>query len=307
MKNIAKRFVSIVAVFLLVFISTNMNELVYSADFTFKNGDKISAELVREDEEYFYVKSANFGEVQLKKSNVLNSITEKEIQEKAAKEAKGIEWKRNVEVGLNVSDGNTEKASFLTSAFVNRKTDRDEYTFKTKFNFASTNDKTDTRKFNASGRYAFSFGEERKWFNSYKIEVDHDEFSNIDYRISPSVGIGYWFSDTKEWKAMVELGLGGEYTRYMNGLYSDTDVVPSPHVYLEKLLFGKSVLSEDFYFYPTLEDSADYRFLSVTKLSNPITDNLSLNVTLDNEYDSSPTGGAEKHDVRLSTSLGYTF
>ena len=62
----------------------------------------------------------------------------------------------------------------------------------------------DTQNWYGMLRYAFSFWE-RRWYNFYRLEADHDRFANIDYRIVPSCGIGYWFSDKEDYKAMAEL------------------------------------------------------------------------------------------------------
>jgi len=68
------------------------------------------------------------------------------------------------------------------------------------------------------GRYAYSFSEEMKWYHFYKIEGSQDRFANVDSRITPSSGLGYWFSDEDDYKAMVESALGYEHTSYVDGL-----------------------------------------------------------------------------------------
>ena len=97
-------------------------------------------------------------------------------------------------MGYNKSSGNTQNSQLSMSLYANRKTDHDEFTIKGNSLYSSSNNNMDAQKWFASMRYAFSF-RERKWYNFYKLESDHDKFANVDYRIVPSAGIGYWFSD----------------------------------------------------------------------------------------------------------------
>lgn len=81
---------------------------------------------------------------------------------------------------------------------INRKTDSDEWTGQLKAYFSTSNDEIDAKKFYGMGRYAFSYGSNLKWYNFYKFEADQDRFANIDYRLIPSTGVGYWFSDLED-------------------------------------------------------------------------------------------------------------
>ena len=164
----------------------------------------------------------------------------------------------------------------------------------------------DAQRWNLMSRYAFSFGE-MKWYNFYKAEANHDRFANIDYRIIPSSGVGYWFSDAEDFKAMAELGLGLEYTNYRDATKDETEAVLIPRGFLQKRLWGQSRISEDLTLYPSLEDMGEYRLHSATVFSNPINDALSLELSLINDYDSDPPANIKKHDMRLISSLVYSF
>ena len=73
------------------------------------------------------------------------------------------------------------------------------------------------QRYDAMTRYAYSFGKKKKWYNFYKAEVNRDRFANIDVRLIPSTGVGYWFSDSPKWKLFTELGAGVEITDFRRG------------------------------------------------------------------------------------------
>jgi len=217
-----------------------------------------------------------------------------------------VEWKREVEGGYNITAGNTETGSFRAATDVNRKTAHNEITFKADASESSSKNKMNSQTWDIMGRYAFSFWQ-RKWYNFYKTEADHDRFADIDYRLTPSTGIGYWFSDKDPFKTMTELGIGYTYTKYNNGTADKKELVLIPRLYAEWKITGETRLSEELFLYPSLSDTGEYRLTSHTTLTNPITDALALRVRFTDEYNSKPANSAKSNDLQLTSSVVYGF
>lgn len=215
-------------------------------------------------------------------------------------------WQVKISAGYSESSGNTEKAEASLGVHANRKTQDNEFTVGGNAFYSSSDEKMDGQKWSGAVRYAFSFWE-RKWYNFYKLEGDHDRFANIDYRVIPSLGIGYWFSDTPDWKAMAEVGAGYEHTHFRDDTDDSNEAVLIPRAFLEKRLFGKSRIKEDVFFYPSLEDTDEYRIHSETTFTNPINEHLALSISVIDDYNSNPPKGIKKNDIRVVTSLDYNF
>ena len=77
----------------------------------------------------------------------------------------------------------------------------------------------------------------------YKLEADHDRFANINYRLTPAIGLGYWFSDTDDYKLMLEAGMGIEYTKFRDSSADSDELIIIPRAFLEKKLIGNSMIS----------------------------------------------------------------
>ncbi|MDP8229868.1 MAG: DUF481 domain-containing protein [Candidatus Gorgyraea atricola] len=227
------------------------------------------------------------------------------LAEEAAPEAT---WKRNVSVGYNKSSGNTDSSELNASLFVSRnRVHVDEITLKGDIYYSSSDKKMDAQKWNGSGRYAFSFGQKKKWYHFYKLEADHDRFANIDYRLLPNTGLGYWFHDTDSMKLMMEAAGGYEHTEYRDATEETKETVFISRGFLEKTLFENAKISQDVFFYPVIDDFSDYRLHSETVFTNPVSDKLALNVSVIDDYDSKPAGDTKKNDLRVLTSLTYSF
>ncbi|MCQ9206059.1 MAG: DUF481 domain-containing protein [Omnitrophica bacterium] len=276
----------------------------YSEEIHLKNGDTVSGEIIEQSDENISLKTEAMGTIIIKKDFVeyigsAKKETLAQVEEKL--------WQREVSLGYNASSGNTQNNQFSLKFSANRKIDQvSEFTLKGDIYYSSSNGRMDAQKWQGTARYAFSFWES-KWYNFYKIESDHDRFADINYRIVPSAGVGYWFSDQPDWKAMVELGMGLEYTNFKSDTKDNSAAILIPRAFFEKKLFADSRISQDIILYNSLEAIGEYRLHSETSLVNPINDKLSLRLSLIADYNSAPPEDTKKRDVRFISALTYTF
>lgn len=223
----------------------------------------------------------------------------------AAQEA--TEWQRKISIGYSDAGGNTEKSSGSVDLMINRKSPDDELTIKANGYIGRTDKKTDAKKFYGMGRYANSFGESKKWYRFGKVEGSQDKFANIDYRITPSYGLGYWFADQDDFKAKAEMAVGYEFTSYSDTTDDEGEAVLVPSGYLEKKLIGDLRFSQEVTVYPSLEEISEYRLHLETSLTNPINDQMSWKVSLLDDYDSAPKGDVKNNDYRLISAIDISF
>lgn len=286
------------------------------------NGDRVSGRMISEEEGHLVLISEFLGEIRIDRSTVERVEPAGEL-DIAGREAERMEaageataeperkeprpWEADVSIGYAMSEGNTVSSASSADLYANRRTDDDELTFKGSGSYASTDRTVDTQRLYGMVRYAFSFWE-RKWYNFYKFEADHDMSANIRYRLLPSTGIGYWFSDRPDFKAMAEIGLGYENTYFRNGTSSKHEAVLVPRAYLERRVFRNAVFSQEVVLYPSLNFPGDFRLHSATSLKNPLTDNVFLRLSFIDDYNSNPSGAdTKRNDIQFVTSIGYKF
>ncbi|RLC35405.1 MAG: hypothetical protein DRZ76_00285, partial [Candidatus Nealsonbacteria bacterium] len=172
-------------------------------------------------------------------------------ESEVAEEEKPKLWQGAISLGYNKTSGNTNTSALSAGFFADRKSDKDEVNLKATLSYSSSDKKMDTQKWYTMSRYAYSFWK-KKWYNFYKLELDHDRFANIDYRILPSMGVGYWFSDSEDFKAMTEAAAGFEHTNYRDDTKDSNEILLIPKAYLEKKVFKNSRISQELILYPSL-------------------------------------------------------
>lgn len=275
----------------------------YSQEIYLKNGDRLSGEIIEQNDESISLKTDAIGTILIKRNSIdyIGSV-EKEILAQAEEKL----WQKEVSLGYNQSSGNTQNNQFSLKFKANRKTGHDEFAIKADTFYSSTNEKMDAQRWYGMARYAFSF-RKNEWYYFYKAEVDHDRFADINYRAIPVAGVGYWLFDHPDLKAMAEVGLGLEYTNFRSEAKNSSEIILAPRVFLEKKFFDSLKVSQDIIIYPYLGEIGEYRLRSETSLINPINDKLSLKFSLLVDYNSSPSANTKKSDVRFITALTHAF
>ena len=316
MKKPAKLYITMAA-FMIVAVFTAVSNS-FSDEIFFKNGDRITGKIEEVNDAFVLVQTEAIGMVSVKKSAIKKIIyKEVVIKEKIAQapevpceieQDKPVSWKGEIAAGFNRATGNTREDNFAGSFLLSRQDKHvDEWTFKGNLFYSSANRKMNKQKWYTMARYAHSFGRHKKWYGFFRFEADHDRFADIDYRLVPAAGIGYWFFDLEDVKFMAEVGAAPEMTRYRDGTKNTLDWELIPRVFLEKKLFKNITLTQDFYYYQTVESLNKYRLRSETALDFKINDHLKLRLSLWDEYKSNPPKDTKKNDARFVTSLAYSF
>ncbi len=214
-------------------------------------------------------------------------------------------WKQEVSMGYNRKTGNTQSSELTAGYEADRSTQKDELTIKASTLYSSQNKKMDGQRASGSVRYAPNFAD-TGWFVSAKIEAEHDKFAGIDSRFLPSLGAGYWLFKTDKGKASAEVGAGEEFIKYTDGTDKNKPVL-IPRVYYEHKLFKNALFSEETLFYPDLEHLDQYRLHSETRLTNPLSDQMSLRISFIEDFNSNPFDEKKKSDTQMIMSLVYSF
>jgi len=291
-------FSKLLVISITVLLSVIIPENLWCETFRLKNGDILTGKVIEKDVTKLVIEHPILGRLTIPRDKLV-------VGHRAKKSKDEIKWERKVAVGFDKKRGNTNSSSFSADVFINRKTSCNEATFKAKAYYSSTDKKMDDRKLYSMARYAYSFGKELRWYQFFKTELEHDRFADVKCRFLPSIGVGYWFSDELPLKAMIETSVGDEITDYYS---QDTNskIVAVITGMLEKKLWQGVLISQYLTVYPSFENG-NYRLRSETTLKLPLTSSLGINFSLIDEYDSSPASLRKSNDLRLVSSLEWSF
>jgi putative salt-induced outer membrane protein YdiY len=216
-------------------------------------------------------------------------------------------WTGDIFLGYNQSNGNTKKASGSASGQALKKFDHSQFLLKGDIFYSETNKTMDGQKWDASSKYSLDFGSDYKWYNFYQVLVDHDYFADIDYRITPTAGLGRHIAVSEEWTWDADLGVGYRITRHRTNTAED-DETPTTvaHTFMKKKILEKAFISEDMTVYPGLTSGAGISAHSESVFTNPLRADLDLEIRYIVDYNSEPAG-KKKTDTQLIAGIKYKF
>lgn len=218
------------------------------------------------------------------------------------------EWAGSVFVGYNQSSGNTDKGAGQIDVNVGNKGEQGEFVGKFAAFYSQTDNKMDGQKWDALAKYLLDFPDNSDWFTSYQLAAEHDRFADIDYRLTPAVGLGYHFSREEAWTWNADVALGYEITRHRTNTAADDEaLVLIGHTFAKKQIFDNAFISEDLSLIPRLESGAGFRIKSETAFTNPINEKIDLEIKYIVAYDSEPAAGTTSTDKQLLAGVKYKF
>lgn len=215
-------------------------------------------------------------------------------------------WTGNIFFGFNQTGGNTQKGSGSLEAQAARKMESSELSLKGHIFYSESNKKMDGQKWDALSKYSFDFGREKSWYNFYQLFVDHDYFADIDYRLTPSTGLGYHILRRPEWTWDADGGLGYRVTKFRSD-GTDESLTAVAHTYMKKTVFQRAALSEDITVYPSFKRDAGVSLRSETAFTNPLTEKFDLQLKYIIDHNTEPGAGKKKTDTQFIAGLNYKF
>jgi putative salt-induced outer membrane protein YdiY len=216
-------------------------------------------------------------------------------------------WNKQIQLGFSGSMGNSETRDILAGVRGNYADDSKRWVLDSGyFNAATDGEKTKSQAF-ASLLRDFLFPG-KKIFAFAATRYDWDEFQEWDHRLNLSGGAGYAFLDRETFDLRGRLGIGVTKTF---GSPGDDEWVPEAVVGLETewLPAERQKVTAYTTFYPSLSDPGEFRNLTGVDWSLRIADGLglSLNLGLQNDYESDVAPGIEKNDFLYRAALMYDF
>jgi hypothetical protein len=144
-------------------------------------------------------------------------------------------------------------------------------------------------------------------FYIYSIAgAGYDQIRKIDLRYNVGPGVGYHLVQVTNFLLNTELGLDYQAQRLSDG--TDTDFI---FMRLAESfnwqLNAKLSWDEKFEFFPEIEDFDVFRFRFETNFRYQLFSNLSLNLTVIDQYDTRPANAVTRNDLQVRSSVGVKF
>ncbi|MEA3493059.1 MAG: DUF481 domain-containing protein [Candidatus Margulisiibacteriota bacterium] len=207
---------------------------------------------------------------------------------------------RKLTIGGQYAGGNTRLNSLHFEYYLNRNRKlTDELTTKGSLDYES-NDGVDTVfKAYTFLRYAYSMGDDLYHF--YKLEMEHDRFQDVDLRLIPTIGIGYWFRNDDTFRFTIEGAIGYQRNYLLNSVADEMVVLKL------STFFMLWAFSNDFDVFVDTADLNNFRFVNEMTYKIKLNTHYAFKWMFKNEFNNRPAAGIQKNDLRTTLGLEYAF
>lgn len=320
--------------------SANADELHLS------NGDVISGQLVRMEENQLFFKTTYAGEIKVNWSEVINLITDDSIEvifidgkvvsgisKKAPVNMIQLETEKGEEpsdfklsevtsinprkkpavkisgrinAGLTQERGNTDTDNLELDSEFNARSDKNLYTFLGELNKEKSGGSTTVENWLAFGRYSYFLT--HKWFLYAQGLFEHDKFDDLNLRSTLGAGPGYYFFESDTLNLSVSAGPA----------WVDEDFDKAED---DDYSAGQWLINYDQYFFNkafqlfhrqigliSLSNSENWLLKTRQGLRFPIYKGFTTTLQYNYDYDNDPSPDADKKwDSKLMFLLGWQF
>lgn len=216
------------------------------------------------------------------------------------------QWNTKLTIGFTGTAGNTDRQNYHAKLDTTYETDVRRWTVNSSWFYAVANSRRTQNELLTKVTHDW-LQKNNPWFFFVRGEHEYDQFRAWENRASVFGGAGYTVVDEKEFEVKARLGLGGTYEfGQINEFTPEAFFGGSAakwKINKRQTLSGESV------YYPSLEDSADFRIQ--TKLEwlykLDLGSGMSLKLGVQNEYESQTPGDNSNNDFKYYGALVISF
>jgi putative salt-induced outer membrane protein YdiY len=225
-----------------------------------------------------------------------------------AEEPKG--WQTTANVNASVAKGNSDTLLVGAAIKTLKKWDKNEValgsdaTYGNNRDFNTGNRTTTAQNYGAFGQYNRLITE--RWYFAALVDGRQDRIAGIDYRVSLVPSAGYYAIKNDTITLSFEAGPGYIFER-LKGAGTDNYLSLRVAENFRWKINDRASLSQKIEFLPKIDEFENYVMNFDLTLSSKVTEKLSVNVTFQDFYRSTPAPGRKENDLRLLAGLGYTF
>lgn len=226
-------------------------------------------------------------------------------------------WKGNIRGGFIINRGNTDNESFNAGFDLWRRSEQDRYKFGGQYSLTNSEDSegdksATTDNWTVFGQYDYFFNE--KLYGYGRVQVDHDRIAELQYRITPGVGLGYQWHEDAVWNFNTEGGVAYVYEKYeepddATPDFDDDDAYLALRLayHYDRKLNDKVLLFHNLEYLPGLDDLGNFQINTDIGLRTALTANMFSEFKFELRHDSQPAEGSKDNDLRYIFAIGWQF
>lgn len=215
-----------------------------------------------------------------------------------------VTWSGTVTMGLTVTAGNVNSVLTTGQFTSERKSHRNDLILGADGAYGEVTGIQNVNSVHGSAQNNYSFIDDT-WYGYVREDALHDAIANVEYRVTSSVGAGYYFIKNKMTTLSTEAGPSFRTERLDN----ETHNYPTARVgeNLQHKIDDHAKIWETIEFLPPLTFPDAFLINAEVGVETPLTKKLSLQTYLQDNYANVPAPGFKPNDLKLVSGLVLKF
>ena len=213
-------------------------------------------------------------------------------------------WHGGVNLGMTLSKGNTDISNLSLASNPLRETSRDRISLFFSTLRSAKDGKTTGNLRKLSGQY------DRFLTDNFLVFgegiYDKDEKADLDYRLREGGGLGYRFKQGDHSDIFLRGGVSALQEKY-GGLDRENLWLGNVGMELRSSRLAPFALTASTTYSPFLTGDSRYLLEGILGIRLPLLGGLNFGLDFVDAYDSFPPAGVKKNDLRILSTLGWTF
>ena len=212
-------------------------------------------------------------------------------------------WDSSVSLGFTLTDGNSDTTLVNIGLKALNESEPDIWRFEAMHSFGEEEGTTNIDRTTGLAQYKHLFTE--RWYAGVGLDYLRNDIADVKYRASISGLLGYYLIKNDSVKFNLEVGPGQVFEEV--GGVSDDYFAPRAGQRLEVALSETAKFFEEAYITFDVNEGENYLITGSAGLETMVMEQVSLIVSVTDNYDNLPAEGLKRNDLTTITALSYTF
>ncbi len=211
-------------------------------------------------------------------------------------------WGATIEAGGVMKEGNTDSLTARGAFELRRATDDDMLKLYIRADYAEQDDIRNANEIVGGVDYEHWFARPWSWYT--RMELEYDEFENLDLRSTAAAGLGYHWLRREKLDLKTRAGVGYVHESFIDGVTDDKGIIDLGLAFRWDIVDDVR-FTHDANYSPSFDGADDYRLRFDSALTIPLgsSEVWKFKVGMLNQYDSMPDAGVERLDNTWYTSF----
>lgn len=213
-------------------------------------------------------------------------------------------WQNTITAGLTLTRGNSDTVLTSLKYYTDKKTPINEFTIEGDGTYGSAAGIANNETLHGFSQWNHLFSP--SWYSYLRAEGLHDGIAQVKYRATLTSGLGYYFIKNTNTTLSAESGPGIVIERV--GIADNTYATMRVAQRFEhKFNVNASRIWETVEFLPQIDKPSDYLVNAEIGAESAIYKQVSLQICLDDNFNSQPALGLKRNDVKIVSGISYKF